>query len=839
MLQRERSNVSLIEEFTERVWTNYDSYEAETKEYLGTQQHVDLRTFMEGEEWTTGTYGYQATYAHYPALKLHVAGTIESESSVPTKPVDLLTDFVDTDHLTFALPNFPLSKINLHQSRLEITSDSQGHCSNAAKTAIIHFDSALTPLVEGDNQFSVERGSLQQKEIDLSKITGVRFTIVANGAEEGTVVVMGLKLILMPHEGRHGWKRSTVDFDNWNGMLRTPTPLNGDTTTGPFLNQGILWHAASLPGVNDPKPVDTEFGLVFNPGSQAKHNEITLFFREEPLIFQTQLDLIGVTQAQLDGHPQPDLGTEEFAPRFVGEYDKHSMSELDHRETMKDLERLPVENPVEQSWVFFNLKWGEGKTKLQMSNSVEPGYLFSKMEDLESNREYLLKADLEDDRARVRIYRLEPDHSVVQKPVFDSTSIEDDAIFRRRQGRVGWQASLNDADAYINSIRPRHVVFAEYLSTPLRSFTPVDGAQLFASYSGNEELWNKGFNITPTDAPGIALSRDKSRTLSGESFRVDTKGTERDVGITTEFINFTDFEQAEIKFFIWFAGLPRTIEKITVKHPPTLPGKHRFPSGKKWNPKKPLLGGMYPSGGFTRTEEFLFPNIKAQLVSDEGTVLPLPAPELETNQWQEVIIHIPQNEVIQTGKWMFQLLQPTLIASSWWVDNISIFERVVQWSARSVVSDPWNSNYAPWTDFGDIVNQNRKGILLSPRGKELQLRGRALRQNATVKKPEILPRYASLGRLVWPEEQLTGKTAPTAHYTIKGTEPKTFRFEDASTPGTAAIVYREWAFGDGSIAVGNTFVEHFYEDPGEYYPTLIVIDRNGLRNEYKQLIEVF
>jgi hypothetical protein len=335
------------------------------------------------------------------------------------------------------------------------------------------------------------------------------------------------------------------------------------------------------------------------------------------------------------------------------------------------------------------------------------------------------------------------------------------------------------------------------------------------------------------------LSRDQNRTLSGESFRIDSNGTEHNLGITTDFMDFIDFEQAEIKFFLWFAGLPRTVEKIVDKHAPTLPGPRRFPSGAKWNPKKPLLGGMYPSGGFTSVDEVQVPNIIAQLVSDEGTVVSLPMPELETNQWQEIIIRVPHTEVLQSGKYKFQLIQPTQLTASWWVDNISIFERVVQWSARSVVSDPWNSNYAPWTDFGDIVNVNRKGILLSPRGHELQLRARALRQNATIKKPQIKPRYASLGRLVWPEEELHGLTPPKAHYTIKGTEPKTFRFTDSSTPGTSAVVYREWAFGDGSVAVGNKVVEHFYTEPGEYYPTLIVIDRNGLRSEYKELVELF
>jgi hypothetical protein len=829
MLERERSNVPLTEEFTEHAWMYYDSYEAETKGQLAFQRHVDLRTFVptSGEGWTVGTFGYLSTVAHYPALRISAEGITESESVTPSRPIDLLTGFADGDHFTFALPKFPLEAISVAQSKIEITSDPQGHCSNTKLTAVVSLSQSLKPIIEGDSQFIVERSTLEQNEIDLSVITGVRIKIVCNAGKTGTVYVMGVKLKLAPAEGKPGWVVSTVDFDNWNGMLRKPTPLNGDITNGPILDQGILWKSNLLPGYNDPRPVDTEFGIVINPGSQTQQNEVTLYLREAPLIFQTQLDLIGVTQSQLDGLPQPDLGTEEFVSRTVGEFDKQPMSRFDHLEQMKDLERLPVANPVEQSWITFTLKWGEGKTKLIMANSVLPGYIFPKVPAMDNNTEYLLVCSLEGSGARARLFALNKDKSVVQEPVFDSTLIEDDGVFRRRQGRVGWKALLADNDAYVHSIRPRSIVFAEYKSTPLTSFTPVDGAQLFANFTGNEELWNQGFEITPSDSSAVVLSRDKSRTLSGESFRVDTNGTEKNVGITTDLIEFIDFTQAEIRFFLWFTGEPRTVETLEIKHQASFPGHHKYPP-------------FFPSKGFTTFDQEMIGNLTAQLVSEEGTVIPLPMPELETNQWQEVTLRLPTNEIVQTGKYRVQILQPTLIASSWWVDNISIFERSVQWSARSVISDPWNSNYAPWTDFRELVNVNRKGILLSPRGKDLQLRARALRQNATIKTPKIIPRYASLGRLVWPEERLTDKTAPTAAFEIKPQSVKTFKFADESVEGTGAIVSREWNFGDGAFSAGNQLTaEHTYTLEGTYFVTLVVIDRNGLRSQATHSVEIF
>jgi PKD domain len=837
MIERERSNVPLAEEFTEHEWMYYDSYEAETKEQLAFQRHVDVRTFVptSGEDWTKGTFGYLAAVEEFPAIVIDAEGIIESESATPSHPVDILTGFSDGDYFTFALPKFPLPSINTVQSKIEITSDPEGHCSNSKLTAVVSLSESLKPIIEGDSQFLIERSTLEQNEIDLSAITGVRIKIVYESGKTGAVYVMGVKLILAPAAGEPGWVVSTVDFDNWNGTLRKASPLNGDVTDGPLLDQGILWKADLFPGYNDPKPVNAEFGIVINPGSQTGHNEVVLYLRQEPLIFQTQLDLIGVTQSELDSwlykqtgkQQQPDIGTEEYMPRTVGEFDKQPMSRFDHLETMEDLERLPVPNPVEESWITFTLKWGEGKTKAVLTNSVLPGYIFPKVPEMDNNTEYLIICSLENSSARMRIFALNKDKSVAQEPLWDSTLIEDDGVFRRRQGRIGWKAVIEDNDAYVHSIRPRSVVFAEYKSTPLTSFTPVDGAQLFANFTGNEELWNQGFEITPTESKGVILTRDKSRTLSGESFRVDTNGTEKNVGITTDLIEFIDFTQAEIRFFIWFAGEPRTVETIEDKHQASFPGPHKFPP-------------FFPSKGYVTFDQEMLGNITAQLVSEEGTIIPLPMPELETNQWQEVVMRLPTSEIVQTGKYRVQILQPTLTASSWWVDDISIFERSVQWSARSVVSDAWNGNYAPWTDFREIVNVNRKGILLSPRGKDLQLRGRALRQNATIKTPKIIPRYANLGRLVWPEERLVGKEPPIAAFSTKAQSVKTYKFTDESTKGTAAIISREWSFGDGSFAAGNQLTaEHTYSLEGAYYATLITVDRNGLRSQATHIVEIF
>ena len=121
MIERERSNIPLVDEFTGREWIYYDSYEMETKEQIPFQRHVDLRTFVptSAENWTKGTYDYTALLARFPALALPVEKTTESESATPSHPVDFLMGFSDTDFLTFALPKFPLAAVNIVQSKID------------------------------------------------------------------------------------------------------------------------------------------------------------------------------------------------------------------------------------------------------------------------------------------------------------------------------------------------------------------------------------------------------------------------------------------------------------------------------------------------------------------------------------------------------------------------------------------------------------------------------------------------------------------------------------------------------------------------------------------------
>lgn len=72
---------------------------------------------------------------------------------------------------------------------------------------------------------------------------------------------------------------------------------------------------------------------------------------------------------------------------------------------------------------------------------------------------------------------------------FDTGIINDSYQFIRRPGRIGWQATFNDGDASLRSIRPESLVFAEYQSSVMASNTPVQAARLYAQFTPNTQMW--------------------------------------------------------------------------------------------------------------------------------------------------------------------------------------------------------------------------------------------------------------------------------------------------------------------------------------------------------------
>jgi hypothetical protein len=825
-------SISLVEEFnsTQGLLENYDAYVDSERETVRAQKHADIRVIQQsdittgmtvmqlstnqmsqlagqtmtqiqnsvtplrkGEAWSGGTVAIDATRGNFPVLSASlVAGTTTLTSVVTDVPVDILTGFADTDKISMALPAFPASVVTQASSFVDFTSNATGDFA-AGPTASVALSASEVSLIAGDCEFRVSRSLFSG--IDLSKITGVRLRIVATGVL--TFRLMGIRL-LPPT-----WTYTQVDTDTRYGRLRRGLPRTGDLTAG-AANFPIVFRSTVPTSYDDPRPIDSEHGIVFNTGSRTGNNSFSIYLREMTEDFMTQLDLNGSTQSDFNGRIQPDVGAARYGSRTQSDIDTYPQSSLDalagtpgansrpetdgsygswtlagNPQLQYSLERVP--DSLSASYIQFTVQWTSTGGNVSIINSEGGGYSFT-LPQLAINTSYATFVRLEECAAQLTIFALDTSGNVLTPAIFDSSRISDDFTYKRRAGRFGWRAQLTDGDAYIDSIRPRGVSFAEYRSLPYQSFTPVVGAEIFATHTPHRELLDQ-----PTPGPfndvTTTINRDSAQSTSGVSWRINTYGKRSLQGFGTNLFPVSDFQHTRITFDL-----------------------------------------LYPSGALASGGPLLAYLTDRNL----ARMIPLIVPKLRLDQWQSVTIDLPYTFTALAGEYRVLLLQSFSGASTWWIDKPHIVERAVIWDARGVVDDPWNTRPANWIPFYDNYNHENGGVMFDRRGTTLQVRGRARRQDARIDRVQFRPKYAELGRLIWAADQpAPGAINPTASFTSAAAGTRTTRVTSTATAASGNfIVNNEWNFGDGGVGVGPT-VAHTYASSGAYTITLVTTDNHG------------
>lgn len=711
---------------------------------------------------------------------------------IEIETVDLLTDFEDDDHIVLSAPAYTAGT-TAASSYLDLTSNPSGDFT-AGPTASAAFSTSVTTPTNGSpSELRFLRS--QFNTIDLSKVTGVRIRITSSNATP-TNHTFAAGVRLLPKD----WQYTGIDIDTRFGRLRKTLPRNGSTATAPSFTWPILWRSNVPSGTHDPKPIDTEFGAVFNTGTISSSNTISLYFREVTADFLTQLDLNGMKQSQLNGYDQPDTGTAKYNSRTMDDLSVFDQSALED-ETQFSLERTP--DYTSASWIQVFLQWGSGGAgTVTFVNSEGGGYSIPLTTTLSNNTRYVFRVRCEETTMRATIYSLDGSGAVVAK-IFDSTTISDSFNFKRRAGRFGWAIDLQDGSAWVDSIRERYASFGEYRSLPLYSNTPVDGAELFVGSSPNVEKFTEllpgRFNTVNT-----TINQDSERSVSGSSWKIVSTASDPLQGVQTNNFLITDWVNSRAEFDIY-----------------------------------------HPSGA-APLQVFLFDK-------DYLRIVEVVVPNIINDQWQHIKIDFPYDTLL-TGEYTLAILQLTSSAIPWWIDNMSVFSRSVAWEGRSVVDDPWKSNNAQWTPFNEVHNQEHGGVLFPRRGSELQIRGRALRQYAEIDRIQFKPKYAQLGRVpasvpTDPTAYDFGKGKPvngavTASWsatTPGGSPPLTRRFTASAVstyggPGAYIAQYR-WNFGDGSVGHGDV-VDHTFPASGAYSVTLTVIDNYGFQGTYVDSIGI-
>jgi hypothetical protein len=713
--------VPISEEWDDPTGTylHYDSEDVTRRDELVGRAHIDLRSFyanevfipltlsdlnalnmealdarimseLEGdntfegtEVWTRGTIRPNVNLNNRNTLVIDVGANEEVRAASDLTNIDL-RGFDPLGKVNLALPNFPGARINVGASYLEFRQGTQS----------VQLPFPRGSNVEGNQGFvwplSALNGLLQPDQIVLH-IAGLSPCIVT---------VAALRVVSST------WSPTKLDINTQLQRLSPTVAFNGTTPISDFPH---IWRSTNPPSFKDPRPINAKLGTVFYTGSMQQNNHIKLFFRGHREDYITQLDLNGSDDGTAFAAPtfgdnqfslkarqrQPDYGQAVYNPQAQEDLDKLRQADLEGKPlTQVELERL--RDTVSESYIYIDLQFG-------LVNRVVIGTTETRNEDLcvftfdlDDNAKYFFVTEVVDTSVRAQLFKLEVDGSYdFDQPVFDSMAIDNDFLYKRRAGRLGWQIALTDGDAWVEGIRSRGLMFAEIITANFESLTPVEGARLSVGATPNIEL------TTGLVAAGdVTLDIDVHNSRSDDgSLKVTANGNE---GVQTEFISFEDFEHTEITFDLYY-------------------------------PSNALAQGQVPLALFTNERSYTIELLMPRLLGD---------------QWQPIKLPLTRAMKEQTGLYKFMILQ-SIGTATWWIDNMSIQQRSVAWSGRATYDDPWNRFNNRWTPFYDLVNATSDGVMFPERGRSLQIRGQALTQNATIDKVYITPKYAELGRLTW------------------------------------------------------------------------------------------
>lgn len=705
-----------------------------------------------------------------------------------------VSGYADTDYISFSLPAFPSTKLDLTQSFVDFTSNPDGEFGTGPTDSIAFSQaSPALPGSDGDTEMRLSMGLLAT--IDKSALTGVRFRIYANS--NCTFRCLSIRACST------SWDYAPIDIDTlWHRVGRPPSTNGSASQSSTFPTYGgsdwptawpILFRSDDLTGDQDPRPIDISFSSSFSAGTfvnatgadGAHFNTISFYMRDVPTDDQIMLELDSLTQADLDvGEGQPDFGTAAYTGRTQQNLDVYEQEEID-ADTQFVLERLPDYST--HTWLEVKLKWcaTQSLNTLTILNADGVGYSYSNVaiaatnvSDLDQGQ-YIVIVDLVDNSIRVRILNVDQVGVIDQSaPVFDSGAIIDDTLIKRRRGRFGWWSQFPDGDAFINDIRTRGLNFGEIITKEFQSITPVKGVSLYAGATTNNELFTE---IGPTSfTQPVSITLDPSASSTGKAYKITSDPTVALQGITTNPFLIDDPNNIRISFNV------------------------KFPSSASANP-----GGA----------------LTAFLLGEYVQPIPVNLSFFKEDVWSKIRVTIP-DILFQTGTYQLILLQTRpIVTTTWWLENVSIQTTTVEWTARSQAPSAWGVEDDGWMPALGTLNTLNGGIVFEEKGSGLQVRGQALRQDAAIHDFKAVPQYATLGNFIWNDEYPDPQDPPTVSISTSQSGLTVTATAVAYDPdGEIISVY--WAFGDDSYDSGLT-ASHTYESAGTYLITVNVSDDFG------------
>jgi hypothetical protein len=322
------------------------------------------------------------------------------------------------------------------------------------------------------------------------------------------------------------------------------------------------------------------------------------------------------------------------------------------------------------------------------------------------NKTLVFKSTALDDKVQCKLFELKNNQLYL---IFDTGLVKSD-LFHRTRGEFGWSAELEDGCARIRNIKSGGGIYAEYKSSPINSFTPVRGAQIFTNQSEDYELVSGITANKWTTTTGTITYEKNPDNTSKPIYVITNNGQNVWQGLQTNLFKIENFEDIYMTFDI------------------------QMPSD---------------SGGIIA---FLYDE-------NNNKIFRLNVPSFNRDKWDFVKL-IAYNDQFLPGYYKLVIAQNNYdIGTSWKIKNISIKNRVLNWHMRSFMNNPWQADSENWIQnkltnnipinhFTKSSNKN-DGALFAKYGSGLQVRAQAINPYAEITNFDVQPSYATLGNFVW------------------------------------------------------------------------------------------
>jgi hypothetical protein len=350
------------------------------------------------------------------------------------------------------------------------------------------------------------------------------------------------------------------------------------------------------------------------------------------------------------------------------------------------------------------------KFKIQILDELSPIFSFDITNSIDywKNKIIVFKTKLVDAKIQCQLFELKDN----ELNLVYNTRYVLSSFFHRLQGKFGWTTDLKDGGTRIKSIRSGGVIYGEYKSKPMSSFTPVRGAQVYANQTKDIELVNSigsnKWSLTTKSVTSALDSTDPKHPVM--IYSVTNPASYTWQGIQTNKFKIENFEDIYATFDINISSVA--------------------------------------SG------------IKCFLYDDTtNKILEINSPEFDKDQWSRVKL-IVDNDKLLPGYYRLIIAQKEYDTGlTWKIKNISVKQRAINWSLRSVTDNFWVDDSDDWmqnhytsittsNDFTKITNIN-DGVLFGKIGTELQVRAQAINPYIEIHDFEIHPSYATLGNFIW------------------------------------------------------------------------------------------